>query len=179
MKEAELGAFIATKRQRFVEFVRRLLRSASELDPEDVVQDVLARLLLKPSLDLPVDRMTAYVYRSLRNRVVDELRTRKVHVSLDAAPKDDAQPRLIDLLADASPDAIALLQRDEGKRALFEALDRLSEIERRVVVAHELEGTSFKELASRLGMPLNTLLSHKARAMRKLEMHFHAKKEES
>lgn len=175
MKEPELGAFIAKERRRFIAFVRALLRDTSELDPEDVLHDVLARLLGKPNLEVPLDRMAAYIFRSLRNRVVDHMRTRTRHVSLDADETDDgAQPKLIDLLHDVNPDALEVLQSDEGKRALFRALDGLSAIERTVVIAHELEGTSFKELASSLHMPLNTLLSHKARAIKKLQQHFHA-----
>ena len=177
MKDPEFGALIKQERQRFIAFVRALLRGASELDPEDVLHDVLARLLGKPNLELPVDRMTAYIFRSLRNRVVDHMRTRARHVSLDAdgdENDDRSQPKLIDLLHDVNPDALEVLQSDEGKRALFKALDSLSAIERTVVIAHELEGESFKELASRLRLPLNTLLSHKARAMKKLEKHFHA-----
>jgi RNA polymerase sigma factor (sigma-70 family) len=177
VKDPELGAFIKTERQRFIAFVRALLRDASEIDPEDVLHDVLVRLLGKPSLELPLDRMTAYIYRSLRNRVVDHMRTRARHVSLDEDSDENgdwSHLTLIDLLHDVNPDALEILQSEEGKRALFEALDGLSAIERAVVIGHELEGSSFKELASRLRMPLNTLLSHKARAMKKLEKHFHA-----
>lgn len=177
MKDPEFGAFIKKERQRFIAFVRNLLRDASEIDPEDVLHDVLARLLGKPNLEVPLDQMTAYVFRSLRNRAVDHMRTRARHVSLDEDGEendDGSQPKLIDLLHDANPDAVEILQSDEGKRELFKALDSLSAIERTVVIAHELEGSPFKEIASRLRMPLNTLLSHKARAMKKLAKHFHA-----
>jgi len=54
MKDPEFGAFIKKERQRLVGFVRALLRDASELDPEDVVHDVLVRLLGKPNLELPL-----------------------------------------------------------------------------------------------------------------------------
>lgn len=181
MKELEFGAFIKQERHRFVAYVRTLLRGASELDPEDVLHDVVVRLLGKPNLEVPLDSMTAYIYRSLRNRVVDHLRTRGRHVSLDEDRGDDADATrrsLADVLGGVEQDALETLQSDEGKRALFEALDTLSSIERDVVIAHELEGQSFKEIASRLRLPLNTLLSHKSRAMRKLVKHFQANKEE-
>ena len=55
---------------------------------------------------------------------------------------------------------------------LFSALDSLKEIERTIIVAHELEGVPFKELAVLLQMPQNTLLSHKSRGMKKLRTHF-------
>jgi DNA-directed RNA polymerase specialized sigma24 family protein len=55
---------------------------------------------------------------------------------------------------------------------LFEALGTLSEIERKVIVAHEFEGVSFRELTLALNIPQNTLLSHKSRAMKKLKEYF-------
>jgi RNA polymerase sigma factor (sigma-70 family) len=182
VKDPEFGAFIKKERQRFIAYVRALLRDASELDPEDVLHDVLARLLKKPNSEVPLDSMTAYIYRSLRNRVVDHLRSRGRQVSLDDDRGEDAdasQPTLIDLLSGTEGDSLEILQSDDGKRSLFEALDSLSPIEREVVIAHELEGLSFKELSSRLRIPLNTLLSHKSRGMQKLKKHFQANKEQS
>jgi RNA polymerase sigma factor (sigma-70 family) len=181
VKDPELGAFIKKERQRFIAFVRALLRDASDLDPEDVLHDVLVRLLGKPSLGLSLDGMTAYIYRSLRNRVVDHLRISGRHVSLDEdgdRGEDEPLPRLVDVLQDVRPNPLELLQSAEGKQALFEALDSLSAIERQVVIAHELEGSSFKEIQSRFSMPLNTLLSHKARAMKKLKKHFQGNEEQ-
>jgi len=176
MKDPEFGAFIKRERQRLVGFVRALLRDASEIDAEDVVHDVLVRLLGKPNLELPLDRMSAYVYRSLQNRVVDHFRSRGRHVSLDEET-EDARGGLIDVLQDVKPDALEILQSEQGRQGLFEGLDSLSPIEREVVIAHELEGVSFKELASRWNMPVNTLLSHKARGMKKLKIHFQASRE--
>jgi RNA polymerase sigma factor (sigma-70 family) len=41
------------------------------------------------------------------------------------------------------------------------ALDELPEEQRKVFVAHELEGRSFKEIAAETGSSVNTLLSRK------------------
>jgi RNA polymerase sigma factor (sigma-70 family) len=41
------------------------------------------------------------------------------------------------------------------------ALDELPQEQREVFIAHELEGRSFKELASAMGLSVNTLLSRK------------------
>jgi RNA polymerase sigma factor (sigma-70 family) len=179
--DPEFGTFIKRERRRFIAYVRALLRDVSELDPEDIVHDVLIRLLGKPNVDLPFDSLTAYIYRSLRNRVVDHVRVRGRYVSLDEEPyenQDGSPPKLMDLLRDVEGDALEMLQREEVRRALFEALDRLSAIEREVVIAHELEGFTFRELAARLHTPINTLLSHKARGLKKLKKYFHANEEQ-
>ena len=49
--------------------------------------------------------------------------------------------------------------------ALDEALDELPPEQRDVYIAHELEGRSFKELAEKTGVSMNTLLSRKRYAV--------------
>jgi len=44
---------------------------------------------------------------------------------------------------------------------LEEALDELPKEQREVFIAHEVEGCSFKEIAARTGVSVNTLLSRK------------------
>ena len=98
------------------------------------------------------------------------MRTRKPVLSLDS--ESDGGAKLIDLLQDRNADALEILQTQEGKEELFEALEGLSEMEREVVIAHEFEGVPFKELSEIWNVPQNTLLSHKSRAMKKLRKHF-------
>ena len=80
--------------------------------------------------------------------------------------------RLIDILKDLRPNVLDVLQTREGERRLFIALEKLGELEKTVIIAHEFEGVPFRELARRLDMPQNTLLSHKSRAMKKLKNYF-------
>jgi RNA polymerase sigma factor (sigma-70 family) len=48
---------------------------------------------------------------------------------------------------------------------LEDALDELSDEQRQVFVAHEIEGLSFKQIAAETGVNLNTLLSRKRYAV--------------
>ena len=141
------------------------------MDAEDVIHDVLLKILEKTYLNALLEYMAAYIYRSLKNRVIDYIRTRKSTLSLDGG-QDNESGRLIDLLHDLRPNALALLQSREGKEELFAALEGLSEMEEEVIIAHKLEGVPFKELSQIWEIPQNTLLSHKARAMNKLRKHF-------
>lgn len=171
MKDADFRTFIKTERHKLVRYVRSMLRESADMDAEDIVHDVLARILEKADLTASLEHLAAYVYRALRNRVIDAARTRKATLSLDAS-MDENGLRLLDLLADIKPEVLQTLQTKEGEAELFEALETLSEIERRVIIAHEFEGTSFKVLAGMWQIPQNTLLSHKSRAMQKLKRHF-------
>ncbi len=169
--DPDFGSFIKSERQRFIRYVRSLLRETADMDAEDVVHDVLVKILEKADSTPPLENLGAYVYRSLKNRVIDYMRTRKSNLSLDG-DRDAESAKLIDLLYDLKPNAMEVLQTEEGKKELFEALEALSQMERDVIIAHEFEGIPFKELSQVWEVPQNTLLSHKSRAIKKLKKHF-------
>lgn len=170
MTDRDLFSFVEGERQRLVNYVRSLVRDTADMDAEDVVQDVLVRILERTDITTP-ENLAAYVYRSLKNRVIDNMRTRKPTMSLDAEI-DGGGIRLIDLLQDRTANALEVLQTREGREELFSGLASLNEMERKVVIAHELEGVPFAEMAEMWHIPRNTLLSHKSRAMRKLKIYF-------
>ena len=64
---------------------------------------------------------------------------------------------------DAGPDA--LYARSLLLDELELAIDELPQEQRDVFVAHELEGSSFKEIAAQTGISVNTLLSRKRYAV--------------
>lgn len=171
MKDTYLHSFIKSERRKLVFYVRSLLQETAAMDAEDIVHDVLVRILEKADLLVPADNLGAYIYRSLKNRVIDYIRTRKSNLSL-VDDVDEENGRLVDVLRDIKPDALELMLSREGEAELFRALDGLGDMEKEVIVAHEFEGIPFKELAARWNIPQNTLLSHKSRAMKKLKRHF-------
>src|SRR4029453_8406193 len=68
--------------------------------------------------------------------------------------------------ADAGPDA--LYARNVLLDELAAAVDELPAEQRAVLVAHELEGRSFAEIAGETGVNINTLLARKRYAVRHL-----------
>ena len=170
MKDSDVRSFIQIERRKLISYVRSLLNGAADLDAEDVVHDVFINVLERSDLPAP-EYLAAYVFRALKNRVIDYARTRKPTVSLDAEV-GEGSGKLADLLQDLKPGALESLQTREWKEELFRALEKLSEKERDVIIAHEFEGIPFRELSQARDIPLNTLLSHKSRAMKKLRKHF-------
>jgi len=79
----------------------------------------------------------------------------------DELPWDDLLPSL-----DAGPEE--LLERRDLVDELAFAIEQLPEAQRRVFVAHAVEGRSFKEIAAETGANVNTLLSRKRTAVRSL-----------
>jgi RNA polymerase sigma factor (sigma-70 family) len=141
-------------------FIRR--RVADPRDAEDILQDVFSKLVEANRLLMPIDHLTGWLFRVARNRIIDLFRRKA------SAPVDDDLLPLEDLLPspDAGPDAAYAhnVLVDE----IAAAIDELPEEQRAVFVAHELEGESFSEIAARTGVNLNTLLSRKHYAVRRL-----------
>jgi RNA polymerase sigma factor (sigma-70 family) len=109
--------------------------------------------------------VTGWLFRVARNRITDLFRKKKPESLSEAVGNEEKSLTLEDLLpsADAGPDA--LYARSVLLEELEEALDELPEEQREVFVGHEIEGRSFKEMASESGVSVNTLLSRKRYAV--------------
>jgi RNA polymerase sigma factor (sigma-70 family) len=106
---------------------------------------------------MPIDHVTAWLYRVARNRITDLFRTRRTE-SLE----------LEDLLPSADGGPEAELARTLLLSALESAIAELPVEQRDIFIAHELEGRSFKEMSAATGVSINTLLSRKRYAVLRL-----------
>jgi RNA polymerase sigma factor (sigma-70 family) len=166
-QDRSLADAFTQERSRLRGFIRR--RVPDPADADDILQDVFSELVEAARLVRPVEQVGAWLFRVARNRITDMFRKRKVRAgdTLTATTIDEETPdvSLEDLLPspDAGPEAAY------ARRLLLEelddALDELPEEQRSVFVAHELDGLSFKELSSRTGVSVNTLLSRKRYAV--------------
>jgi RNA polymerase sigma factor (sigma-70 family) len=152
-QKKRIAGFVAAEWTRLVGFVRTWIDDTAERDAEDVVQDVVESLFERTD---PIADLSAYLYRSLRNRVIDIYRSPRRSAEL---PED-----LSDLRFEASEE----MEREEAREELFDAIEELPTAQREVLVATELEGKSFKELAAEWKTPIGTLLARKHRAIRAL-----------
>jgi len=163
-----LGRFFREEYRSMLAYVRGLVRDAADRDGEDVVQDVMLRLLEAPDPSRPIEDLAAYVYRALRNRVIDVIRGRRPERSLDAAKGAEDGPCLIDTLLDVRFDPVRDLEYSELSRVIFDAIDTLPDEQREALVLTEFEGWSLSDLAEATGTPLGTLLSRKSRALSRI-----------
>jgi len=164
-RDRQISEIIAEERSRLRNFIRR--RVPDPADAEDIVQEVFYELVEANRLLMPIEHVTGWLFRVARNRITDLFRKKKPETFSDAAVEDeDGQVLQIeDLLPspDAGPEA--LYARNVLLDELESAVDELPEEQRKVFVAHELEGRSFKEIAAQTGVGVNTLLSRKRYAV--------------
>jgi RNA polymerase sigma factor (sigma-70 family) len=162
-----IAHFFTAERVRLISYARRLIDDAADRDGEDIVQDVALSLFSRTDVLLPIETLSAYVYQSLRNRVIDYLRRRRFVVSLDEPVDDEEGPSFVHLLSDSLADVEEEVTRSELRRSIFEAIERLSDEQKAVVIETELNGRSFRELSEEWGIPVGTLLARKSRALAK------------
>jgi RNA polymerase sigma factor (sigma-70 family) len=161
-QDRRISETVLRERGRLRNFIRKRVGDAG--DAEDILQDVFYELVEAYRLMKPVEHVTAWMFTVARNRITDLFRARKPQVSAQepvALGEDGAELVLEDLLPspDAGPEAA--YAREVLLEELDAALEELPYEQREVFIAHEMEGRSFKELASETGLSVNTLLSRK------------------
>jgi RNA polymerase sigma factor (sigma-70 family) len=163
-----LADFFRAEHGRLVGYVRRWLSEVGREEAEDMVQDVALNLFDRGDVTAPIQNLSAYVYRALKNRVVDYLRKKRPTLSLDRPERGEDAPALADLLADDSAAPETQAERDELFDRVRRAIDGLAPEDRAIIIATEFEGWTFQELADEWDAPLGTLLARKARAVKKI-----------
>jgi RNA polymerase sigma factor (sigma-70 family) len=167
-QDQRISDVVARERSRLRDFIRR--RVPDPRDAEDILQEVFYELVEANRLLMPIEHVTGWLFRVARNRITDLFRKKKPEAGGDTSvvDEDDAPLSLTDLLPspDAGPEA--LYARSVLLDELELAVDELSEEQREVFVAHEIEGRSFKELSAETGVNVNTLLSRKRSAVLQL-----------
>jgi RNA polymerase sigma factor (sigma-70 family) len=164
-RDRRISEVLKREQSRLRNFIRR--RAPDPRDAEDILQDVFYELVEANRLLMPIEHVTGWLFRVARNRITDLFRKKRPESFSDTAvaDEDDELLQLEDLLPspDAGPEA--LYARNVLLDELELALDELPEEQREVFVAHELEGRSFKEMATERGVSVNTLLSRKRYAV--------------
>lgn len=148
---------------------------ASQLDAEDILQEVFSEFVEAYRLLTPIQHAGAWLFRVARNRIVDRFRRKATEgaVLAEPAPRhgdgdSDGEEYLLDEFPspDAGPDEVFV--RSVLIDELAAALAELPPEQREVFLAHEVEGRTFRELAAATGLSVNTLLGRKRYAVQRL-----------
>jgi RNA polymerase sigma factor (sigma-70 family) len=147
---------------------RTLLRlTGSHEHIDDLAQDVFLRLYRA----LPTFRgealITTYLYRIAVNVAQDEWKRRRrddrSHVSLS-----DETSAWEERLAHPDRNAEQLIEEREFQQAVELQLQRLSQIERTIIVLYHQEERTYEQISYSLGMPIGTVRTHLHRGRKKL-----------
>ena len=142
-------------------YLLRHLRDTAVAD--ELLQDVWFAVARQAARYQPTARFTTWLFTMAHNRMVDHLRTRKQHQSLDtvaAGSEDgDAPPVLETLAADSGFGPLRQLQGREQAMALLEAIEQLPVEQRDAFLLQAEAGMSLQEIAQATGVTFETAKS--------------------
>jgi len=128
-------------------------------EARDVAQEVFIRIY-KNLGGLEVGgNFAAWALRITRNCAVDRLRHLKARPPLDDAQVDE---QVLISETYSAPDVDAMM--NERQRLLYRALDRMSHVNREMILLKDVQGLRQREIADILSLPLGTVKTRSSRA---------------
>ena len=168
LQKKSLESFFRKEYQKLVNYVRKNIEERYfDASPEDIVQDVAIGLIDKLDLDSQIGNLTAYIYRSVKNRIIDYQKKKQRNVSIENFTDNKNENYLLNTIADETLTEEKNYSNIEPE-VLRQAISQLRPDEQIVIIATEFENRTFEELSEEWDIPLGTLLSRKHRALSKL-----------
>ncbi|HSS49378.1 MAG TPA: RNA polymerase sigma factor [Thermoanaerobaculia bacterium] len=161
-----LAPLVESHQERLFRLCERLLGDAEEA--RDAAQDTFLKAYRKAADVRPQGQVYTWLYRIAVNHCLNKLRRRKLVRFLRwDAPADGESPAFDP--PDRAADPAATLEARRRWRATREAIGKLPENQRAVLVLVRFEGLSYKQVAEVLGITEGAVESRLVRAMRRLE----------
>lgn len=141
-------------------------------DAEDILQDVFYQFISGFENIEMLDRVPAWLFKSVRNKIIDRSRKKKPDnfsaLKTNGAEEEDDDEIIEGFISSFSYSPEDLFMFDEFNEELNKALDSLPPEQRDIFIMSEVEGFSFKEISEITGLNVNTLLSRKHYAVNQL-----------
>jgi RNA polymerase sigma-70 factor (ECF subfamily) len=160
------ASLVDSHQERLLRLCERLLGDAEEA--RDAAQDVFLKAYRKAADARPQGQVYTWLYRIAVNHCLNKLRRRKLVRFLRwEAPAEGDSPAFDP--ADRAADPAAALDARRRWQATRQAIGKLPENQRAVLVLVRFEGLSYKQVAEVLGITEGAVESRLVRAMRRLE----------
>lgn len=158
------GQLICKYQDRLYNGMVHILRS--EPEAEDVVQDAFVLAFTKLDTFKGKSAFFTWLYRIGYNVAITRIRRRKNTVSLTANPE-----RSLDF-PDQGPAPDDRLEQQEEAMQLMEAMNRLSDEHRAILVLREMDDLDYDAISEILDLPIGTVRSrlHRARSSLREEL---------
>ena len=161
MNWRNLQNIIKDSENKLFNFIRRFIPDRD--DALDILQDVFYQLIAGFDHIENQDAVSSWLYKVARNKVTDFYRKKKPQ----RLPENTES--LFEILPDLSDAPDKDLLKDEMWETINRCLDAMPEKQREVLILHEFEEKSFKEIAEITGENSNKLLSRKRYALQFLK----------
>jgi RNA polymerase sigma-70 factor (ECF subfamily) len=161
IRELEFKILCERHRDEIYRYAQSLL--ANRADAEDATQEVLLRLWNHLPRIIPFN-MRGWLLRTTRNYCLGQIRHRSNRNAPMLIDNDILQERPDELAVNPSLAADSSLRLEQARQLLLKPPEDL----RSAFVLYEVNGLRYREIAQTLGIPINTVKSHIARARERL-----------
>ena len=125
----------------------------------DLAQDIFIRVYQRLHTCDEAEKFVSWLIRIARNACIDHLRRRKARPPRQDIPADDMVN-----LSSSSPTPEDHFISSARQRLVHRALQKLSEINREIIVLKDIQGLPLEEISGMLDLPLGTVKSRSSRA---------------
>lgn len=151
-------------RERVYNLVCRML--GPEFDADDVIQQVFIRLFKSLGGFQKLSSLDTWVYRIAAKVCTDQLRGKYRKRTLKIVP--DSQ-QAVDAEGDAKYDPYLSLEQKEQASHISDALRKIGDEKRTVIVLHDVEQKSLEQIAEVIQKPVGTVKSRLFHARKELQ----------
>ena len=147
-------------------FVFRSVQNNAVTD--DLVQELWFAVTRSAASYEPTAKFKTWLFTMARNRVIDHVRTRKNHASIDAE-NEDGESMFSDLAAESRLGPMRQVSSREQAKALLDAIEQLPEDQREAFLLQAEGDMSVEEIAAAIGVTFETAKSRLRYARNKLK----------
>lgn len=169
--KSKLKSFFSKEYNTLRNYVRLRIDDAADREADDIIQDVAMKMFARADNISPISNVAAFVYNSIKNKIIDTFRTAKIKVNYDDQTEAIAQD-FSELFYSQSDNSY----NEKTINELKSAVSNLKPKYREIIIAVDFEGYSYHELSEEWGIPIGTLLSRRHRALSILIKHFEKNK---
>jgi RNA polymerase sigma factor (sigma-70 family) len=163
-----MDAFFKAEYKKLIHYVRKNMEDRFiDTSPEDIIQDVALSLLAKLDVNVQIENLGGYIYRSLKNRIIDSQRKPNKNVRIENMSDRQAENLLTYDISNEEEFEESSMKKISAD-VLHNAIGQLKPDEQAIIMLTEFENRTFEELARKWNIPVGTLLSRKYRALSKL-----------
>lgn len=159
--EKQLQSFFNKEYHSLKAYVHSKIENDVDRDAEDIIQDVALKIFSRKEI-VPINNVAGFVYRSIRNKIVDIMRKHKP-TRVDEQ-FDDQFTEFAEQFYGDSDHSYSDDMTSELKKAIFS----LKPMYREIILAIDVEGYSYREISEETGIAEGTLLSRRHRAISQL-----------
>ena len=135
---------------------------------DDLVQELWFSVTRSAASYEPTAKFKTWLFTMARNRVIDHVRTRKNHASIDAE-NEEGESMFSDLAAESRLGPMRQVSSREQAKALLDAIEQLPADQREAFLLQAEGDMSVEEIAATIGVTFETAKSRLRYARNKLK----------